>query len=194
LAVNKDDASIDKYYTKAQNEARVALDRRDKFTNWALTILGALVTLYIGSFSGKISIPDYWRFVLVVAFTIIELRFFFQSMIAYGILKRWRHLLSLIERYWFDGNPDIAGIKNAIRTFDHEKRIPVSHMGLLSAQILSGFILVLAIPTGMIANELFFLKLTIGPLYYLTVLYLVLYIIFEIISFKRYDQVRVSRE
>jgi hypothetical protein len=183
---------IDRYYNKVTYEARLSLDRRDKFTNWALTILAALISIYFGVFSGKIVIPDYWRFLLVISFSIIEIRFFIQSMQSYGFLKKWRHLQKVIEQYWDGQSNDRNYLLSEIRKYDHGNKVPIRISTMIDAQARSGFVLILSIPFALLVNELFFVGATITNSYLFALGALLAYIIWEAWILRQYEAMKYA--
>jgi len=175
------------YYQRIQSDATLAFGRRDSITNWSYTILAAAIAAYVGFFGSGTSVIPLGRFGLMVGVEFVLIRFFFQSMIAYGYFLRARYLRTRIEQYWMDSNPTLDQIKHDIKEYDHGKTIPETGRNRLSGQIRSGFILILAIPTIPLAIELY---LAYSWIYFVIISCLLAYILLEIINFRTYDQMK----
>lgn len=182
------------YYARLQSDITTSLGRRDNLTNWAYTLLGAVLAIYFGFFSEGASIPQFWRFALIVGMSVILIRFFFQSMIAYGFFLRWRFLKNKIELYWMKGSPTVNEIIDDIEKYDHGRAVPnTDRKRLLDGQIRSGFVIVLVIPAILILYEMW-LVVSQPPLKYtITLIGLGLYIIFDVINFLSYDQMKKAK-
>lgn len=187
MADSKEPEWLANYYQRIQSDATLAFGRRDNITNWSYTILAAAIAAYVGFFgSGTLVIP-LGRFALIAGVLFVLIKFFFQSMIAYGYFLRARYLRTRIEQYWMDSNPSLDQIKQDIKDYDHGKTIPSTGRNRFLAQVKSGFILILAIPTIPLAIE-FYLKYHWE--YVIILIALGIYVVLEIINFKKYDQMR----
>ena len=177
------------YYNKVQDDYKSSLTRRDTITTWSYSLLAAILGIYFGFFSESLSIPQFWRFVLVIGLTIILVRFFFQSMIAYGFILRWRILKTEIEKHWMNETPTLDELKKNISEYDHGKKLPKSGRNRLVGQIRSGFVLILVIPLILIANE-FFIQSEVSLIYFGLLGGLAVYVVLEVINFVTYDQMK----
>jgi hypothetical protein len=181
------------YYARLQSDITNSLGRRDNVTNWAYSLLGALLAIYFGFFSVGASIPQFWRFALIIGMSVILIRFFFQSMIAYGFFLRWRFLKNKIESHWMKGSPTVNEIISDIEQYDHGRTIPnTGRKRFWDGQIRSGFIIVLIIPLILISYEISLVASNVTYEYSLTLLGLIVYIILDTINFLFYDQMKSS--
>ena len=180
---------INTYYSRIQDDYKSSITRRDAVTTWSYSLLAATLGVYFGFFSENLLIQPSWRFALLTGLTIILIRFFFQSMIAYGFILRWRMIKTKIEKYWMQGNPTIDELKKIVEKYDHGKTIPPSGRNRLVGQVRSGFILILIIPVILIINELL-IQNEITLFYFGLLGGLTVYVILEIINFVTYDQMK----
>lgn len=187
---NKDNW-LSNYYDRIQTDCMISFERRDRITNWSYAILAAVIAAYAGFFADGSFVPPLGRFGLVSGVLFVLIRFFFQSMIAYGYFLRGRYLRTRIEEYWMNGNLTLDEIKNDIKTLDHGKKIPKTGRNRLIAQVRSGFFLILAIPTVPLGIELY---LNLDWEYFLIIGFLISYVFFEICNFRSYDQTETVEE
>ena len=175
------------YYGRIQGECKLSFERRDRTTHWSYIVLTAVVTAYIGFFADGNFVTPLGRFGLVSGVLLVLIRFFFQSMIAYGYFLKWRYFRTKIEEHWMNGTPSIDEIKQDIVNFDHNKAMPETGRNLFMGQVKSGFILILAIPITLLAIEL---HLTQTWEYFMILISVGSYFVLESYNFKKYDQVR----
>ena len=177
------------YYSRVQDDYKSSLTRRDTITTWSYSLLAATLGIYFGFFSENLLIQPSWRFALLVGLTIILIRFFFQSMIAYGFILRWRMIKTEIEKHWIKEISNVDQLKKIIEKYDHGKTIPSTGRNRLVGQIRSGFILILIIPVILIINELF-IQNDVSLFHYGLLVGLAIYVALEIINFVTYDQMK----
>ena len=182
-----DDNWLIQYYNRIQNECSLSFERRDRLTRLSYTILGIGIGLYIGLFAGDGYVTPIGRFVLVSGIMFILIRFFFQSMIAYKFYIKWRYFRTAIESYWMFNKPSLDRIKNDVCTYDHGKAMPETGRNSLTAQIYSGFILIIAVPIIPLAIELYVDQLFY---YYVIIAAMIGYVLFEVHAFYNYDQIQ----
>jgi hypothetical protein len=173
------------YYQRIVNDCTISFERRDRITNWSYAILAAVIGVYAGFFADGSFVTPLGRFALVSGVLFVLIRFFFQSMIAYGYFLRGRYLRTKIEEYWMNGKPSLDDIKKDIEILDHGKKNPKTGRNRLIGQVRSGFILILTIPVIPLAIELY---LELNWHYFVIICFLILYLLFEIYNFKSYDQ------
>ena len=173
------------YYQRIVNDCTISFERRDRITNWSYAILAAVIGVYAGSFADGSFVTPLGRFALVSGVLFVLIRFFFQSMIAYGYFLRGRYLRTKIEEYWMNEKLSLDEIKKTIETFDHGKKIPKTGRNRLIGQVRSGFFLILAIPTIPLATELY---LDLNWQYFVIITFLILYLFYEIYNYRSYDQ------
>jgi len=178
------------YYSRIQSDCTLSFERRDRVTNWSYTILAAVIAAYVGFFADGTFVIPLGRFGLVSGVLFVLIRFFFQSMIAYGYFLRARYLRTRIEKYWMNGNPSLDDIKKDIENYDHGRSMPNTGRNRVMGQIKSGFILIILIPTIPLGIE-FYLGSTWE--YFVIVIALGIYVLVEIINFKKYDQMQSSK-
>lgn len=191
MSNTNDDNWLSNYYNRIQTDCTLSFERRDRITNWSYVILAAVIAAYAGFFADGSFVIPLGRFGLVAGVLFVLIRFFFQSMVAYGYFLRGRYLRTRIEKYWMNGKPSLDEIKKDIETYDHGKKIPKTGRNRLVGQIRSGFILILAIPTIPLAIELY---LNLNWQYFVIIGLLVAYVLVEIYNFTSYDQTRTVKE
>jgi len=179
------------YYQRIQNDCIISFERRDRITNWSYAILAAVIAVYAGFFADGSFVTPLGRFGLVSGVLFILIRFFFQSMIAYGYFLRGRYLRTRIEKYWMNEKLSLDELKKDIETFDHGKKIPKTGRNRLIGQIRSGFFLILAIPTIPLIIEIY---LDLNYQYFVIVGFLIVYVIIETYNFRSYDQTQTVEE
>ena len=175
------------YYQRIVSDCTIAFERRDRITNWSYTIIAAGIAVYVGFFVPENSVIPLGRFALISGILFVLIRFFFQSMIAYGYFIRGRYLRTKIEKYWMNGKPSLEDLKKEIKIFDHGKKIPKTGRNKLIGQIRSGFFLILIIPIIPLGIELY---LESNYMYFVIIGLLISYLLFEIYNYRSYDQTR----
>ncbi|EGG42070.1 Hypothetical protein Nlim_1085 [Candidatus Nitrosarchaeum limnium SFB1] len=176
------------YYQRIQADSTLALGRRDSVTNWSYTVLAATIAAYVGFFGIGTSVIPLGRFGLIAGSLFVLIRFFFQSMVAYGYFLRARYLRTEIEKYWMDNNPTLEEIKQNIKKYDHGKTIPTTERNRFLGQVRSGFILILIIPIIPLVIEF---SIEYSWKYFAVIAGLAVYVLFEIYNFVTYDQMKV---
>jgi hypothetical protein len=176
---------VSNYYNRIQSDCTISFERRDRITNWSYAILAAAIAAYVGFFADGSFVTPIGRFGLMAGVLFVLIRFFFQSMIAYGYFLRGRFLRTKIEEYWMNGKPTLEEIKKHIEVFDHGKKIPKTGRNRLIGQIRSGFFLILIIPTIPLTIELY---LKLSAEYFIIISALIAYAVVEIYNFRSYDQ------
>lgn len=185
------DSWLASYYSRIQSECTLSIERRDRLTRLCYMVLAAGIAIFISFSMGDDPILSLGRFGLVVGISIVLTRFFFQSMIAYGFFHRWNHLRNQIEQNWMNGSPPLDKVKDTITEYDHKKAIPITHWSLIKGQILSGFGLILVVPIILLAIEL---CVEHCEYHYWVLGGLICYVIYEIVIFKTYKQMRYVKK
>lgn len=191
MSKTNDDNWLSNYYNRIQTDCTISFERRDRITNWSYAILAAVLAAYAGFFAAGSFVTPLGRFGLVSVVLFVLIRFFFQSMIAYGYFLRGRYLRTKIEEYWMNKKPTLEEIKKHIETYDHGKKIPKTGRNRLVGQIRSGFFLILIIPTIPLAIELY---LDLNWQYFVIIGFLIAYVLAEIYNFRSYDQAQTVEE
>lgn len=184
---------INHYYNKITGEYQLSFNRRNSLYNWSLTALIALAGIYATFYSEGLEIPNIWRFVLVTAFALIELRFFMMSMVSHGFLRRWRYLQNIIEAYWFkDTIQNENDVNVEIKKFDHGTKIPMKWSRMIAAEFQSGFALMLLGPFVLIGYEIVRINYQLNTGHVIVISILIVYIIWEIVIFVSYRHLRYA--
>ena len=191
MSKSKNSDWLSNYYNRIQTDCTISFERRDRITNWSYAILAAVIAAYVGVFADGSFVIPLGRFGLVSGVLFVLIRFFFQSMVAYGYFLRGRYLRTRIEEYWMSGNPSLDEIKKDVETYDHGKKTPKTGKNRLVGQIRSGFFLILAIPTIPLAIEL---HLDLNWQYFIIIGFLAVYVLAEIYNFRSYDQTQTVEE
>ena len=175
------------YYNRIQSDCTLSIERRDRITRLSYMILAVGIAAYVGFFADGNFVIPLGRFGLVSGILFVLIRFFFQSMIAYGYFQRGLRMRTMIEQHWMNGIPSLDKIKHEIVKYDHGKAMPKTQRNRFTAQVKSGFILILAIPVIPLAVEL---HLEQSWFYYVILGGLVSYAVWEVYAFKSYDQMQ----
>ena len=181
------ESQLKTYYEKLQSEYTYSLKKKDT--------LEKLVTY--GTFSINMSV--YFNIIkmdvineIKILFTIgtllliILIQFFVNSMLAYGYLRKWRKIMTGIEKYWMDKSYSYEEITEDIREYDHNGKLSITWKDMIWAQLLSGFLIILLTPIFFIIYEIY----TIGINSYSTIGFIILgiFIIWEIITMSTYSK------
>lgn len=176
------------YYSRLESENAYSLKKKDTFTNWSLIILVGLISIYFGFHGGKVLTEDL-RFLLLTAFIIVLIQFFGNSLISYAYLRKWRYLTNQIDSYWMNGKPSLEKIQKDITTYDLGNKTIVGSKNIVSAQLRSGFHIILGGPTALWIYEL----IRINQLTLFHVIGFVIlggFILYQILSLRSYDKLK----
>jgi len=193
MSNSKNSDWLSNYYNRTKEDCKTSFERRDRVTNWSYTVLIGILAIYFGFFGEGIAVPPIGRFALLAITLFVLTKFFFQSMIAYGFFLRSRYFRTKIEQHWMNAEPTLDQIKIDIKKYDHDRSMPPTGRNRFVGQIKSGFILVLIIPTILFGLELFWSG-GMDLRYYAILVPLIAYVIFEIINFRSYDQMKTSKK
>jgi hypothetical protein len=178
---------LKEYYGRLQNESQFSSTRRDNATNWALTLFLGIIAAYVALLTSQTVVPSVWRIGLLLAGSILLIRFFVQSTIAYSFLRRWRYLENQIECHWAFEEPDMKKIVEEIRTYDHGRHATISRWDMIKAQLRSGFLLVFIGVAAALLHELRAMH-QISLTIWVSLTGFLIYVIWEIYNFTTYDQ------
>lgn len=181
---------ISAFYNRIQIDCTISFERRDRITNWSYALLAAVIAAYVGFFADGNFVPPLGRFALVSGVLFVLIRFFFQSMIAYGYFLRARYLRTRIEQFWLSQKPTLDDIQNDIKIFDHGRTMPATERNRLLGQIKSGFLLILIIPAIPLAIEF---HLNLFWEYFVIISGFGAHVLLEIYNFTKYDQMQTSK-
>ena len=178
------------FYRRTQADADVSLRRRDNATNWSYVVMVAVVGTYAGFFADGSGVPPLGRFGLVAGSLIVLSRFFFMSAIAYGFYRRSRYFRDRIEKHWIGGAPSLKEITSDIARYEHGQSAPPAGRGLLAAQVRSGAVIALVVPSILLLYEL---SLGHGWERCLILVGLVVYAALEAFNYAMYGQIHPPR-
>jgi len=176
------------YYSRLESENAYSLKKKDSFTNWSLIILVGLISIYFGFNGGKILTEDL-RFLLLTGFLVVLIQFFGNSLISYAYLRKWRYLTNQIDSYWMNGKPSLVKIQEDITTYDLGNKTIVGLKNIISAQLRSGFHIILGGPTALWLYELFTIQ-EITLIHVLGFIILGGFILWQILSLSSYDKLK----
>jgi hypothetical protein len=181
-----DEEWLKEYYSRLQSEYEYSTNKKDTLTNWSLTILVGMLAIYFG-LTDSVQLSGWLRFALLIGTLIILIQFFVNSLLAYGFLRKWRMLKEEIENYWMKCSPSLDKIKQDIENYDHGRRLNVGLKGMIWAQLMSGFLLILSAPILLSVYEISRIsQWTSG--YYVSIIVLGIYLLWQFSIFARYDQ------
>ena len=176
-----------KYYDRIVLDCRLSFERRNRTTHWSFVVLGVMVAIYAGSFVEGSQIAQLGRFGLIAVALFVMVRLFFMSAIAYGFYLKGRHLRTVIEKHWMHGDPSLDQVISDVTQYDHGKSMPDTGRNRFLGELYSGTFLTTVIPLIPLYIELSSYN---DWRHWLIIVILVAYIIWEVYSFKRYDQMQ----
>lgn len=172
---------------------QVDVRRRDNITYWALVLLGAWMTVFIGFISGSTIVTTFWKVALLVGVTALLIRFYIHAVLAYAYIRKHKYLLSQVENYWISGNPTLDELKADIKNYDQKAHVTVTRKHMLWAQLRAGYFLILGIPFGGLVATL----LPIGELdsncLFIIGLFAV-YLLYEAFNFLEYGRIKKPKK
>jgi hypothetical protein len=186
------EAWLTRYYERLVEEYQFSLTRRDNITNWALTLFLAVIATYAVILTSQVVVSGFWKIALLLASLGLLVRFLSQSMIAYSFLRKWRYIENRIESHWASGQPSLEDIEVDIRKYDHGRHTPVSKWAMLWSQLRAGFLLIFIVLFGILYVELIGIP-SITADYLVLFVGFVAYLIWELVIFLTYDQLRKSK-
>jgi len=180
------------YYQKAHAEKVMDLDRRDTFTNWGLTIFLGVIALY-AEMLGR-TIESIWRFGLLLTAFGLFLRFYIHSCLTYAWTHKWNKLI-IIEQYWISKkqDPTLEEVKEEIRKYDHDQKVPIRRLKILKAQLQTGYIIIFPVLAFLIFQES--INIDLSGNYYNMALFLIFicYLVYEVYNFTSYSKIDMPR-
>jgi hypothetical protein len=199
MALNEDPPWLKEYYQKVNQEKNVNLQRKDSFTNWSLVTLLGFFAIY-GQFF-LISLPPFIHFGALAIVLILIFRFYLRSCISFADIRRQNVLRRAIEGHWIHGKPSMNRIKTLIQIFDIECWSPSPLRRVLWTQLKAGYIVlflgpVLALVYEIINLHMQFFMFTIYLenllISYGILAFLFIYILYELISIRRYQPLQMK--
>ena len=178
------ESQLKTYYEKLQSEYTYSLKKKDTLVNWSLMALLAFMSVYFNII--KMDVINEIKILFTIGILIILIQFFVNSMLAYGYLRKWRKIMTGIEKYWMDKSYSYEEITEDIREYDHNGKLSITWKDMIWAQLLSGFLIILLTPIFFIIYEIY----TIGINSYSTIGFIILgiFIIWEIITMSTYSK------
>ena len=178
------ESQLKTYYEKLQSEYTYSLKKKDTLVNWSLMALLAFMSVYFNII--RMDIINEIKILFTIGILIILIQFFVNSMLAYGYLRKWRKIMTGIEKYWVDKSYSYEKITEDIREYDHNGKLSIAWKDMIWAQLLSGFLIILLTPIFFIIYEIY----TIGINSYSTIGFTILgiFIIWEIITMSTYSK------
>jgi hypothetical protein len=192
--VTEDPAWLKEYYQKVNQEKNINLQRKDSFTNWSLVTLLGFFAIY-GQFF-LITLPPFIHFGALAIAIILIFRFYLRSCISFADIRRQNVLRRAIEGHWIHGKPSMKRIETLIQIFDIECWSPSPLRRVLWTQLKAGFIVLFLTPVFALVYEIinlhvqfFTLVIALDTLLisYGILAFLFFYLLYEIISIRRYQ-------
>jgi len=141
--MSEQDSWLDSYYSRITEEYKLSMERKDRVTDWSITIFFIAIIAYAQLLTSNNSL---WRICLLFGLELFILRFFINSMIAYSYLKKWRYILKQIDLYHFKKDIDFEKIKKIVEIYDHTHTTTENARYFIIRQLINGFGLLLSIP------------------------------------------------
>ena len=146
------ESQLKTYYEKLQSEYTYSLKKKDTLVNWSLMALLAFMSVYFNII--RMDIINEIKILFTIGILIILIQFFVNSMLAYGYLRKWRKIMTGIEKYWMDKSYSYEKITEDIREYDHNGKLSIAWKDMIWAQLLSGFLIILLTPIFFIIYEI----------------------------------------
>lgn len=134
------------FYQRIANDKNFDLERKDKFTNWALISLLGILTIFFQYLYSEIFNPTFGVFILSVSISIV-FRFFAHSCICYASIQNYNHLISKIEDAYIKENWDLKRFEWELDNYGGRKGCISKKMlkRAVSRQLKAGFGLIFSI-------------------------------------------------
>jgi len=197
--VTEDPPWLKEYYQKVNQEKNVNLQRKDSFTNWALVTLLGFFAIY-GQFF-LITLPPFIHFGALAIAIILIFRFYLRSCISFADIRRQNVLRRAIESHWIHGKPSMKRIETLIQVFDIECWSPSPLRRVLWTQLKAGFIVIFLAPVLALVYEIirlhvlfftFMIPWEILLISYGILGFLVIYLLYELISIRHYQPLQMK--
>jgi len=181
------------YYNRITGELKAALQRKDTFTNWSLTILLAIIAVYFDLMTK--GVPSFYRVSLLYVGGCLFTRFFVHSCLAYGYIRKWNCLVGKIEQFWYSNGkkPSYNELKKEIIRYDHYSKIPVKRRKLITAQLKAGFGVIASILLLLIWIECNYYSFFEWEYSLMITGISVAYLIYEGVMFIKYDRIKMPK-
>jgi len=186
---SKKDEWLSNYYQKSRAEKQMDLDRRDKFTNWGLTIFLGFLALY-ADFIERGFTPM-WRVTLLYMSGALFLRFFIHACLVYAWVHKWNALTKFIEKYWISEktSPTIEEVIKEIEKYDHSNKVPIKRREILWGQLKTGYMLIFIGIITLMVYDLFYLNSMIQCYVKILSVFAIFYLIYEGYMFYTYSNI-----
>jgi len=134
------------YYQRIANDKNFDLDRKDKFTNWALISLLGILAIFFQYLNSEIFNPIFCVGILAISISIV-FRFFAHSCICYASVQNYNHLILEIEDVFIKNNLDIDRFKWELENYGGRKGCISEKMlkRSISRQLKAGFGIIFSI-------------------------------------------------
>jgi hypothetical protein len=134
------------YYKRIANDKNFDLERKDKFTNWALISLLGILAIFFQYLNSEIFNPIFCVGILAISISII-FRFFAHSCICYASIQNYNHLIFEIEDAFIKNNLDLNRFKWELENYGGRKGCISEKMLIrsVSRQLIAGFGIIFSI-------------------------------------------------
>lgn len=134
------------YYQRIANDKNFDLERKDKFTNWALISLLGILAIFFQYLNSEIFNPIFCVGILAISISII-FRFFAHSCICYASIQNYNHLIFNIEEASIKNNLDLNRFKWELENYGGRKGCISEKMLIrsVSRQLKAGFGIIFSI-------------------------------------------------
>lgn len=134
------------YYQRIANDKNFDLERKDKFTNWALISLLGILAIFFQYLNSEIFIPIFCVGILAISISIV-FRFFAHSCICYASIQNYNYLIFKIEDAFIKNNLDLQRFKWELENYGGRKGCISEKMlrRSVSRQLKAGFGIIFSI-------------------------------------------------
>ncbi len=134
------------YYQRIANDKNFDLERKDKFTNWALISLLGFLAIFFQYLNSETFNPIFCVGIVAISISIV-FRFFAHSCICYASIQNYNYLIFEIEKAFIKNNLDLQRLIWELENYSGRKGCISEKMlrRSISRQLIAGFGLIFSI-------------------------------------------------
>jgi len=186
-----DDGWLENYYQKVIAEKQLDLDRRDRFTNWGLTIFIGILALYIDLLQKNVL--SIWRMIILYVSFLFLIRFFIHSCLAYAWVYKWNDLTKTIEIYWLSDKKtsNLEKVVKKIKELDHENKVPIKRRMILWGQLRTGYMMIFILLLILMIVDLVYFNSSQECINIFFAIISIVYVLYEMDQFVKYEKINL---
>lgn len=171
-------------------EYTFSMERKDRVLDWSIGIFFIALVAYVELL--RYGLPSIWRVCLIVGLLSFIMRLFINSCLAYAYLKKWRHLLDLIEKHWMNDKTSLGSVKNEIKKYHYTPRTTEKRIYFVKHQLVGGFFLLFLLPLFLLLFDIYSNPKDLKTV--IPVSFLVAYYVYESVIFVRNKELSMPSE